>query len=119
MNSVLFITPILIHPDWNKQFIITTDASKFGLGAMLSQITEEGERPVEFISCTTNKHEQNYAISHLEGLAVVWAVSKFKYYIWGKKFIIKTDHKSLIQLFNSSEITGRVARWAMLLRNYD
>ncbi|OMH80892.1 Retrovirus-related Pol polyprotein from transposon [Zancudomyces culisetae] len=111
--------PLLTHPNWNVPFIITTDASKVGLGAILSQISDEGEKPIEFISRATNKHEQNYSISHLEGLAVVWAVTKFKYYIWGTRFVIRTDHKSLLQLFDSSEITGRVARWAMLLRNFD
>ncbi|OMH82883.1 Retrovirus-related Pol polyprotein from transposon, partial [Zancudomyces culisetae] len=111
--------PVLIHPDWTKPFVITTDASKNGIGAILSQMTATGERPIEYISRTTNVHEQNYSISHLEGLAVVWAVTKFKYYIWGTRFTIRTDHKSLMQLFNSAEITGRLARWAMILRNYD
>ncbi|OMH82402.1 Retrovirus-related Pol polyprotein from transposon [Zancudomyces culisetae] len=87
---------VLAHPDWQKSFIVTTDASKHGLGAMLSQIYEAGEKPIEYISRATNVHEHNYSIAHLEGLAVVWAVTKFKYYIW-----------------------GRVARWAMILRNYD
>ncbi|OMH80018.1 Retrovirus-related Pol polyprotein from transposon, partial [Zancudomyces culisetae] len=111
--------PTLAHPDWEKEFIVTTDASLEGIGGILSQQFNEGEKPICFISRITNKHEKNYSISHLEGLAVVWCIQKLKYYLWGKHFTVRTDHKSLLQLFDSKEITGRVARWAMILRNYD
>ncbi|OMH84444.1 Retrovirus-related Pol polyprotein from transposon [Zancudomyces culisetae] len=119
LKQALLDAPVLAHPDWERMFIVTTDASIDGIGAIISQKYESGERPIAYISRKTTKHERNYSISHLEGLAVVWAVVKFKYYIWGRKFIIKTDHKSLLNLFNGKELTGRVARWAMLLRNYD
>ncbi|OMH82939.1 Retrovirus-related Pol polyprotein from transposon [Zancudomyces culisetae] len=111
--------PTLAHPDWSREFIVTTDASVTGIGGILSQSYDEEERPICYVSRITNQHERNYSISHFEGLAVVWSIKKLKYYLWGKHFTVRTDHKSLIQLFNSTEITGRVARWAMILRNYD
>ncbi|OMH80180.1 Retrovirus-related Pol polyprotein from transposon [Zancudomyces culisetae] len=119
LKDKLCEAPTLSHPDWNREFIVTTDASVQGVGAILSQQFQEGERPISYVSRITNQHEKNYSVSHLEGLAVIWAVSKFKYYLYGKHFVIRKDHKSLIQLFNSKDITGRVARWAMILRNYD
>ncbi|OMH78931.1 Retrovirus-related Pol polyprotein from transposon [Zancudomyces culisetae] len=80
---------------------------------------EEGKRPISYASRITNVYEKNYSVTHLEGLAVIWSIKKFKYYLWGKHFTIRTDHKSLLQLFDGTEITGRVARWAMILRNYN
>ncbi|OMH79370.1 Retrovirus-related Pol polyprotein from transposon [Zancudomyces culisetae] len=119
LKELLTTAPILGHPDWQKEFVITTDASILGIGAVLSQGEKGSEVVIEFASRTTNSAEKNYSISHLEALAVVWAVKKFKYYVWGRKFKIRTDHKSLIQIFNGPEITSRIARWAMILRNYD
>ncbi|OMH79795.1 Transposon Tf2-6 polyprotein [Zancudomyces culisetae] len=89
------------------------------IGAVLSQCINGQDRVIEYASRTTSKSEKNYSISHLEALAVIWAVKKFKYYIYGRKFKIRTDHKSLLQIFNGTELTGRIARWAMILRNYN
>ncbi|OMH78867.1 Transposon Tf2-11 polyprotein [Zancudomyces culisetae] len=115
----LVTAPILGFPDWNEELVLTTDASVIGIGAVLSQVVQGEERVIEYASHSTNKAEQNYSKSHLEALAVVWSVKKFKYYLWGRKFRIKTDHKSLLQIFNGTELTGRIARWAMILWCYD
>ncbi|OMH79509.1 Transposon Ty3-G Gag-Pol polyprotein [Zancudomyces culisetae] len=119
LKQSLCTAPTLAHPNWDSEFILTTDASIEGVGAILSQSSELGERPICFASKTTNKHERNYSITHLEGLAVIWGVKKFKHYLWGRHFTIRTDHKALLNLFNGKDIAGRVARWAMILRNYD
>ncbi|OMH80354.1 Transposon Tf2-11 polyprotein [Zancudomyces culisetae] len=116
LKELMASAPVLGHADWTREFVITTDASIVGIGAVLTQFTDEGKKVMEYASRRTTKSEKNYAISHLEGLAVIWAVKKFKFYVYGKKFRIRTDHKSLLQLFHGSEITGRVARWAMYLR---
>ncbi|OMH78370.1 Retrovirus-related Pol polyprotein from transposon [Zancudomyces culisetae] len=119
LKNALCSPPTLTHPDWEQEFILTTDASYKGIGGILSQLKNNEEKPICYISRTTNKHEKNYSVTHLEGLALVWSIKKFKYYLWGRHFTIRTDHKSLLQLFDRTEITGRVARWAMILRNYN
>ncbi|OMH78934.1 Retrovirus-related Pol polyprotein from transposon [Zancudomyces culisetae] len=119
LKEALCSPSTLAHPDWSQEFILTTDASIKGIGGILSESNGGEEKPVCYISRTTNKHEQNYSVTHLEGLAHIWSIKKLKYYLWGRHFTIRTDHKSLIKLFEGSEITGRVARWAIILRNYD
>ncbi|OMH79788.1 Retrovirus-related Pol polyprotein from transposon, partial [Zancudomyces culisetae] len=119
LKEKLITAPILGFPIWTEEFVLTTDASVTGVGAVLSQVVNGEERVIEFASRTTNKSEQNYSICHLEALAVIWSVKKFKYYLWGRRFKIRTDHKSLLQIFNGSELTGRITRWAMILRSYD
>jgi hypothetical protein len=72
---------IMAFPDWNKKFILATDASKHGLGAVLSQIIEGRERPIAYASRGCTEAERNYGISQLEGLAVIWAIDKYKPYL--------------------------------------
>jgi hypothetical protein len=89
---------IMIYPDWNEKFILATDASKQGLGAVLSQIRDGKERPIAYISrgCTASK--QNYGISQLKGLGVIWAIDKFRPYLIHQKFTLVTDHRALTKL---------------------
>ncbi|MFM7683209.1 MAG: reverse transcriptase domain-containing protein, partial [Bacteroidota bacterium] len=85
--------PVLRLPNPNKPFILKTDASVIGRGAILCQNDDDGnEYVVWYISKINNKHEQNYSISELECLAIVWAVCYFRQYLYGRKFTIITDH---------------------------
>ncbi|OMJ26285.1 Transposon Ty3-G Gag-Pol polyprotein [Smittium culicis] len=111
--------PILAHPNWDLDFILTTDASISGLGAILSQIQGGKERVIAYASRALSKHESNYSITNLEGLGVVWSIKKFHHFLWGRRFQLKTDHSALIKLFSEKEVTGRLARWSMILRQYD
>ena len=91
-----------------------------GLGAVLSQIDDEGrERVIAYASRTMNKAERNYTISERECLAAVWGVKMFRTYVYGRRFRILTDHQALIALKTMKEPTGRLARWAMFLSEYD
>lgn len=83
--------PILRFPDFDKRFKLTTDASNFALGAVLSQ---EGH-PISFASRTLNEHEKNYSTIEKELLAVVWGVKYFRPYLYGKEFDLHTDHQPL------------------------
>jgi hypothetical protein len=116
----LITSPILIYPDWTKEFILFTDASTFALGAVLSQKdAQDQERVVAYASRSLLPAERNYSATELECLAVVWAIAKFHHYLHGKHFSVITDHSALCHLFNITTPNGRLARWVMKLQAYD
>ena len=81
----------LNHPDFAKPFLLVTDASDRGVGAMLAQLDEfQRERPIAFASGELRQAQKNYSATHKEGLAVVWAVEHFKPYIHGMPTVVIT-----------------------------
>jgi hypothetical protein len=119
LKRSLTSAPILKRPEWNKRFILNTDASSHGLGAVLAQLDDEKrERVICYASRTTNKAESNYGATKLECLAVVWAVDHFKHYLTGRQFDVITDHSALTYLFRQPNPTGLYARWIMRLQEY-
>ena len=111
---------MLHHPDWSKPFLIQTDASAKGLGAVLSQLGLDGkERPVRYASRTLQPLESKWTTREQELIAVIWACETFHRYIWGQHFIIQTDHANLQWLQSVSPQKGRLARWAMRLAAYE
>jgi hypothetical protein len=113
--------PILQHPNFEKPFIVITDASGIGLGVVLSQLNEEGkEIVIAYGSRSLTKAEQNYAITELECLAVVWGIQHFHKYLMSKPFKVITDHSALTGMMKAGKIPkGRRARWVMELQQYD
>ena len=96
LKECLTKAPILSYPNFTRPFIIFTDASETGLGAVLSQIQDDGkEHVISYASRSLNKAEQNYAITDQECLAVVWAVQHYQHYLGMKPFTIVTDHIAL------------------------
>src|SRR5215469_3662378 len=99
--------------NYQKSFIISTDASNVGIAGVIAQIDEFGkEKPLAFASCTLTKAEKNYSITDREALAIFWILSKFRTMIYGYDIQIYIDHQPLIYLFKSKELEGRRARWA-------
>ncbi|KAG1440226.1 hypothetical protein G6F46_012959 [Rhizopus delemar] len=120
LKKLLTTAPVLARPDFDKEFILVTDASKLGLGCILTQLDKEGrEHPVIFASRGLKSGEVNYAPTKLECLAVVWAVKLFRPYLLGKKFTIITDHSALTGLLKTSNPTGIIARWIVILSEYE
>ena len=117
MKQIISTVPVLVHPDFNRPFILYTDASKEGLGAILAQEGQDKKiHPVTFISYKNNRHERNYPITDLEGLAVFWAVKKLKRYLRETPFTIVTDYSALKYIFTKEEISeGRRGRWMIYL----
>ena len=110
---------LLIRPDMTKKFILQTDASSLGLGAVLCQIVDGKDRPIAYASKRTSRTEANYGSSQLEILAVVWAVEHFRHYLAGKPFTLIADHAPLQQLVKQVDPQGIVARYIMRLQPYD
>ena len=120
LKKLLTTAPVLARPDFSKEFILVTDASKLGLGCVLTQLDNDGkEHPVVFASRGLKPNEMNYAPTKLECLAVIWAVKLFRPYLHGKKFLIITDHSALTGLLKTPNPTGIIARWIVTLSEYE
>ena len=119
LKQALISPPVLDYPRGSDKFTLTTDASDAGLGAVLS--TARGT-VVEYASRTLSAAEKNYATIEKECLAVVWAVRKFRHYLIGARFTLKTDHKPLEWLESartSRAHSQRLERWSLELRAYE
>jgi hypothetical protein len=120
LRQQLTTEPILIYPDWEKPFILSTDASTFAVGAILSQLDKEGnERVIAYASRQLRPAEKNYAATELECLGIIWAIKHFHSYLSGSKFRLITDHAALKYLNNMKEPKGKLARWIMTLQSYN
>jgi hypothetical protein len=112
--------PVLVTPDYEKPFIIACDASKIGVGGVLSQLDESSnERPIAYFSRKLNKCQKNYSVTELECLAAILSIEKFREYVEGLEFTVITDHASLKWLMNQSDLHGRLARWALKLQGFN
>lgn len=118
-KNLLTNEPILIYPDFNQTFHLTTDASNYAIGAVLSQGPVGQDRPVAYASRTLNSHEINYSTIEKELLAIVWATKYFRPYLYGRKFNIFTDHKPLEWLSSIKEPNTKFARWKEKLDEYN
>ena len=120
LKTLLTTAPLLRYPDFSQPFILETDASGDGLGAVLAQKQEDGAvQPIAYASRSLQKHEKNYGVSELEGLGVVWAVKHFRPYLYGHRRKVFTDHEALKSLLNTPQPSGKLARWGMALQELD
>lgn len=116
-KKILTLDPILIHPDFSKEFILTTDASDFAIGAVLSQGTIGKDRPIAYASRTLNKTEERYSTIEKELLAIVWAIKEFRHYLYGRKFKLYTDHQPLT--YSLTNANNKIIRWRLALEEFD
>lgn len=118
--NVIALDITLQYPDFNKDFYLTCDASNFGIGAVLSQKNDEGlDQPIAFISRSLNKCERNYSTTEKECLAILWSITEFRNYLYGRPFIILSDHRPLVWLDSVKDPGARLLRWRLKLNDYD
>ena len=125
LKAACLQAPILSFPDFTKPFLLETDASRRGLGAVLSQKQADGQyHPIAYASCVMNETEQRYHLNKQEFLALKWAVTEqFHEYLspYGKnrnKFIVRMDNNPLTYIFSSANLDAAGQRWVAHLASY-
>ena len=119
LKHYLCSAPVIAYPDFDRPFLLQSDASDVGLGAILAQHDGKGpERVIAYASYTLSPREQNYSTIEKDALAVVFAVKHFRFYLLGKKYSVITDNSALRWL-HSVEPKGGIARWIMDLQEFE
>ena len=118
LKDAMSSKPILRLPDQGKQFILTTDASQTGIGAVLKQEADGVCWPVMYISRKLKPAESRYSTIERECLGLVWATKRLHVYLYGREFILETDHQPLLFLDKSKINNDRVMRWALTMQVY-
>ncbi len=118
LKRALTSSPILAYPTPDDLFILDTDASNIGLGAVLSQVQNGVEKVICYYSKTFSRTERKYCVTRRELLAIVSSIKHFHPYLYGRYFKVRTDHGSLTWLLSFKNPEGQVARWIEFLSSY-
>lgn len=118
IKEILCSGQVLIYPDPQSTYILYTDASDYGVGAVLVQVRDGIERPVHYVSKSLTTEQRRWAVLEKEGYGIVWALQKLNPYLWGSKFEIRTDHKPLVNFFKNPIKNAKITRWSILLSEY-
>ena len=118
LRALLIKAPVLAFPKEDLPYIVDTDASDHGIGGVLSQCIEGTEHVIAYYSKSLNPAQQKYCTTRRELLAVVATLDHFKGYVWGPKFLVRTDHAALVWLKNLKNIQGMLARWLAKLQQF-
>lgn len=120
LKQLMTSTPVLQHPDLNKPFVIETDASDFGVGAVLLQRDENDIlHPLAYESKKLSEAEQGYSVQERELLAVLHALRVWRCFIDGSSYIVYTDHNPLQFLRTKANPTSRLVRWLAEIETYN
>ncbi len=118
LRLMLTSSPVLIPPDYSLPFVVQTDASDVGLGVVLSQVVDEVEHPVCFLSTKLLPCERNYSTIEKECLAIVWGIQMLDPYLFGRMFTVQTDHNPIQWLNSLKAKSQRLLRWSLMLQEY-
>jgi len=119
LKGLLTSAPVLAYPQRDALFILDTDASNHGIGAVLSQLQDGVERPIAYCSRTLSKSERNYCTTRKELLAIVEFAKQQRHYLQNHKFLIRTDHAPLRSILKTKDPEGQLARWIAFLSTLD
>jgi hypothetical protein len=115
LKQKMVTAPILVFPDWSKEFHVHIDVSSIALGVVLAQLgTRDIDHLLAFASWKVSTTEINYTTTEREGLAMVYALQKFCHYLLGGNFKMFIDHSALKYLVNKPVFGGRILSWLML-----
>jgi len=115
LKKRLTSAPVLILPNPKESFVVYCDASKMGLGGVLMQ----NRQVMTYASRQLKAHEKNYPTHDLELAAVVFVLKIWSHYLYGSRFEVFSDHKSLKYLFDQKELNMRQRQWLEFLKDYD
>ena len=119
LKACLCSAPVLRSPDFSRTFILQTDASERGVGAVLSQTDDDGsDHPVAYFSRKLLPREERYSVIEKECLAIKLGIQAFRVYLLGRPFVVQTDHRSLEWLDKIKENNARLTRWSLFLQPY-
>ena len=118
LKEILVAPPVLKVVEPDKPYVLQTDASELGLGAVLSQVKDGEEHPVAFASRKLLPREKNYSVIEKECLAIVWSLQVFYVYLFGQKFTIETDHQPLSWLEKMKNANQRLTRWTLAVQPF-
>ena len=120
LKLALTTAPILKLPNFERQFVVTTDASDAAVGAILEQDFGNGLQPMAFASRKLNDAEMRYSAYERELLGIVWALAQWKHYCRGPHtVIIQTDHAPLRHLPNQASVNARIWKWINVMQGYN
>lgn len=119
LRKCLQSRPILAYPDFDKEFALFTDASEYGVGAVLRQHIDNEWRAIAYYSKHLNAAQRNYSVIEKEALAILVSTRHFQVYLYHKTFLLFTDHQSLKWLLSIKEPSARLARWIAELSSLD
>ena len=116
----LTIAPVLKLPDFDRQFVVTTDASDAAIGAILEQDFGDGLHPIAFASRKLNGAEMRCSAYERELLGIMWALAQWEHYCWGPhSVVIHTDHALLHHLPIQACVNARVWKWINIMQEYN
>ncbi|GBG67854.1 hypothetical protein CBR_g975 [Chara braunii] len=120
LKTAFILAPVLIRPDPEKPFVLTTYWQPEAISAILAQVGPSGlESVVEYASKSVPACKRNYPAPTGECYAALWGISHFRAYLYGRKFTLVTDHEPLLALKKSKEYSGMIGRWATVLQSMD
>ena len=121
LKAAMVAQPVLILPDPQRPYVVTTDASGYAVGATLSQDHGHGLQPIAYLSKKMLPAERNYPVHEQELLAIIVALREWRHYLSGARFtiVVKTDHKSLQHFQTQPHLSGRQSRWLDLIAEFD
>lgn len=119
LKNAILSPQILKYPDFDKKFKVTVDASQYACGGVLTQEHDDIDHPITFISKTFKKGEINKSTIEKELLAIHFAITTFRPYLYGKHFTVLSDHKPLIYLYKLKNPASKLTRIRLELEEYD